>query len=80
MGIVNKKCQNIGQILDIGKQFALPVKVVFTGKVVKWFYRFFTGKLPVKSPHYLQVLATNFARCVLGTRAFVSSAKVEENE
>ena len=52
MGIVNKKCQNIGQILDIDKQFALPVKVVFTGKVVKWFYRFFTGKLPVKSPHY----------------------------
>ena len=38
------------QIHSVGKKFALPVKVTFTGKPVKQFYRFFTGKLPVKSP------------------------------
>ena len=42
----------VPQNLSVGKNFDLPVKVTFTGKPVKQFYRFFTGKLPVKSPPY----------------------------
>ena len=37
----------------VGKKFALPVNNNATSKLLKKFYRFFTGKLPVKSPPYL---------------------------
>ena len=47
----------VPQNLSVGKNFALPVKVNFTGKPVKQFYQFFTGKLPVKSPPYCRILS-----------------------
>ena len=47
----------VPQNLSVGKNFALPVKVTFTGKPVKQFYQFFTGKLPVKSPPYCRILS-----------------------
>ena len=47
----------VPQNLSVGKNFALPVKVNFTGKLVKQFYQFFTGKLTVKSPPYCRILS-----------------------